>query len=142
MKFQHNYNTDKHDRVVEQHDSDRTVVDRASYTSMEKRIESMKSAGERLEIARRNQYHFGQGEPLDDDYSDLSLDPTIDISDLDDSIDLNMDTLAQSHENRKEAAKAAAAEKRSKKIAEAKEIAEQAKKELEAESQDTPPAAE
>ncbi len=142
MKFQHNYNTDKHDRIVEQHDSDRTVVDRASYTSMEKRIEAMKSAGERLEIARRNQYHFGQGEPLDDDYIDSSINPALDISDFNDSIDLNMDSLAESHENRKEAVKAAAAEKRAKKIAEAKEIAEQAKKELEAESKETPQEAE
>ncbi len=137
MKFQHNHNTQDHERITEQHDSEKTLVDRASYTSMEKRIVELQAAGERLETARRSAYHFGKGEPLDHDYSDTSTDPTIDISDIDDNVDTNMDRLRESNEDRKVVAKKRKAEARAKKIAEAKEIAEAAQQELSVEKIDS-----
>ncbi len=136
MNFQHNYNTEGHERIQEEHDSEKTLVDRASYTSMEKRILALEAAGQRLEAARRDQYHFGKGEPLHHDYTDTSLDPNLDISNIDGTINDNLDTLAASDEDRKADAKKKRAESRAKKIAEAKEIASAAQKELDSEKID------
>ncbi len=137
MKFNHNHNTQQHERITEQHDSEKTMVDRASYTSMEKRIIELQAAGERLETARRASYHFGKGEPLDHDYLDSSTNPALDISDIDDNVDTNMDSLRESNEARKAATKKRKAEARAQKVAEAKEIAEAAQQELSAEKIDS-----
>ncbi len=140
MKFQHNYNTEDHERIMEEHDSENTLVDRAGYTSMEKRIQALQDAGHRLEAARRDQYHFGQGEQVQHDYIDPSLDANLDISDIDHTINTNMDSLAASGQERNEAAKKKRAESRAKKVAEAKEIAAAAQKELDDEKKIDPQA--
>ncbi len=108
----------------EQHNCDETKVERAGFVPMEKRIKAILQSGQRLDAARRAQYHYGEGEPIDDSHTNFAVDPNLDISDIGHVIDTGRSALAETDRQRKTAAKKA----RDKKADELKEQIKEATK--------------
>ncbi len=140
--FIHNYTKITPEMVKkEKHDMKITGVDRASYVPMDKRIEALIKAGERLETSRRADYHFGKGEPVDYDYSDPSLDTTIDISNFDHIISDHVAFISATGQRREKVEADAAAEREKVRV---EKVAQQIKdaKELLASQNETTPSGE
>lgn len=56
----------------------KVVVERAGYITAKARIEAMLNAGQRLVSARAKQYHFEDGEKIDEDFIDPTVSPAFD----------------------------------------------------------------
>lgn len=56
----------------------KVVVERAGYIPAKARIEAMINAGRRLVAARAKQYHFEDGEEIDEDFVDPTVNPAFD----------------------------------------------------------------
>ncbi len=114
-QFQHNYTPMSERPVVqEKHDSDNTMVERAGYVPMEKRIKSIMGAGQRLDQARRVQYHYGEGEAIYDNFSDFAPDTNLDITDIGGVVDNGRDALQANAYERKRTQEESTVQKRKK----------------------------
>ncbi len=114
-RFVHNY-TPISQRVVlrEQHNADETKTERAGFVPMEKRIQSIINAGQKLDASRRAQYHYGEGEPIHANYTDFAPDTNLDITDLPGVINRGNNAMADNAEGRKAAKKEADIKRRAK----------------------------
>ncbi len=114
-RFVHNY-TPISQRVVlrEQHNADETKTERAGFVPMEKRIQSIINAGQKLDASRRAQYHYGEGEPIHANYADFAPDPNIDITDIPSIINRGNNAMADNAEGRKAIKKEADIKRRAK----------------------------
>ncbi len=82
-KFIHNYTPiNKRPVIRELHDADDTRTERAGYVPMEHRIRNITAAGKNLDKARRAQYHYGEGEPINDNFADFAPDTNLDLADI------------------------------------------------------------
>ncbi len=128
--FTHNY-TPISERPVykEPMDAKNTKTERAGFVSMEKRIHSIMQAGTKLDLARREQYHFGEDSEIDPNFTDYSIDPSLDISEVATNVQEDSDVMLSKAEAKKQAKAQKLAE-----AAKAEALAE-ARKEIEAEAQ-------
>ncbi len=138
--FVHNYTPMEHrENRLEQHNADHTRTERAGFVPMEKRIQAIMQSGQRLDKARREQYHFGQGEVIDGDFVDSAPNHDIDLADIPDIVHHGTSVLQDNHDKRKIAAeKTQLAKEKALKDA-IKEAAKSAKEEL-PKPADVPPA--
>ncbi len=114
-RFVHNY-TPISQRVVlrEQHNADETKTERAGFVPMEKRIQSIINAGQKLDASRRAQYHYGEGEPIHDNFADFAPDTNLDITDIPGVVNRGNTAMADNAEGRKAAKKEADVKRRAK----------------------------
>ncbi len=122
-RFVHNY-TPISQRVVlrEQHSADETKTERAGFVPMEKRIQSIINAGQKLDASRRAQYHYGEGEAIHANYADFAPDTNLDITDISGIINRSNNAMADNAEGRKVAKKEADTKRRAKLKQELKEL--------------------
>ncbi len=112
-KFIHNYTPINQRPVVkEQHNADDTRTERAGYVPMEHRIRNIEAAGRRLDKARREQYHYGEGEPVRDNFTDFATDTNLDLVDIDGVVHNGSAALEESQRARTEAQAQQTAKKR------------------------------
>ncbi len=95
----------------EKHNCDETKVERAGFVPMEKRIKAIIQSGQRLDKARREQYHYGEGEEINDSHTNFAPDTNLDISDIGNTLDLGRSAMAETDRQRKAATKKARAKK-------------------------------
>ncbi len=114
-QFQHNYTPMTERPVVqEKHDSDNTMTERAGYVPMEKRIKAIMGAGQRLDQARRAQYHYGEGEPIYDNFTDFAVDPNLDLVDIGGVVDNGHNAIQANAHERERTQKESTVQKRKK----------------------------
>ncbi len=111
-RFIYNYTSVLNRPVLQEfHNSEHTKTERAGFVPMEKRIKAIINAGQRLDMARREQYHYGEGEVIDDSHTNFAVNPNLDISDIGDVVNTGNLALEETDRKRKEATKKARAKK-------------------------------
>ncbi len=111
-KFIYNYTPVLNRPVLQEfHNSEHTKTERAGFVPMEKRIKAIINAGQKLDKARREQYHYGEGEEINDSHTNFITDTNLDISDIGDIVNTGNLAMEETDRQRKAATKKARAKK-------------------------------
>ncbi len=111
--FMHNYTPISERPVVkEKQNAKATKTERSGFVSMEKRIKAIMLSGRQLDMARREEFHFNDDAEIDPNFTDHSIDPSLDISEIHANVQSDSEAILSKAEARKQAkaAKKAAAE--------------------------------
>ncbi len=131
-RFIYNYTPVLNRPVLQEfHNSEHTKTERSGFVPMEKRIKAIINAGQKLDKARREQYHYGEGEQIDDSHVNFAPNTNLDISDIGDVVNTGNLAMEETNRKRTEATKKARAKK-------ADELKEQIKEATKSEAKKMP----